>query len=330
MGLTLMENDDESLPASHLLRFVLGTSSEPSAVFVRRTEQATRDELEGEMSHVSGREWDFALHRAALARNVNRLAAARFLEVDFARPDASTMVVEISATARRIFRDTLASWHGQLAGGAYELAAAEERALRATVDKSDAPASQATPTPIPASAHATGTANVTVMPMTTVAGSQNPGESERLVSIEEHGSLADALLKNGFTEQQTNLVLGTLRNVRPSLMVERGAKLRILFGPARNADILIPYRMSIYDPDATGKLNHSATAALTDLGSYVLGLAPPAIVIDGVALGTPRNNRERESMHADPTLPSHDKEARHGAEAASIPAGGQWLLSKGP
>jgi murein DD-endopeptidase MepM/ murein hydrolase activator NlpD len=73
------------------------------------------------------------------------------------------------------------------------------------------------------------------------------------------------------------LVLATLRNVRPSLNIERGAKLRILFGPARNADILIPYRMSIYDPDANGQPRHAATAALTDLGTYVIGVKPSDI-----------------------------------------------------
>jgi murein DD-endopeptidase MepM/ murein hydrolase activator NlpD len=119
--------------------------------------------------------------------------------------------------------------------------------------------------------------NVTVLPKTTVAEDQSLGRSERIISINEPGPLADTLLKNGFTEQQAKLVLSTLRNVRPSLNVDRGAKLRILFGPARNADILIPYRMSIYDPDANGRPKHSATAALTDLGTYVLGLAPTEI-----------------------------------------------------
>ena len=119
--------------------------------------------------------------------------------------------------------------------------------------------------------------NVTVLPKTTIAEDQSLGRSERIISIDEPGPLADTLLKNGFTDQQTSLVLSTLRNVRPSLNVEQGAKLRILFGPARNADILIPYRMSIYDPDASGKPKHSATAALTDLGAYVLGLAPSEI-----------------------------------------------------
>jgi murein DD-endopeptidase MepM/ murein hydrolase activator NlpD len=119
--------------------------------------------------------------------------------------------------------------------------------------------------------------NVTIIPKTT-ANDAGLGRSERFVSIRESGPLAETLLKNGFTEREAQMVLSTLRNVRPSLNVEKGAKLRILFGPARNADILIPYRMSIYDPDPRdGQPRHAATAALTDRGSYVLGLAPTEI-----------------------------------------------------
>ena len=117
--------------------------------------------------------------------------------------------------------------------------------------------------------------NVTVMPKTTLAQDSGLGRSERFVSIRETGPLADTLAKNGFTEREIQLVLSTLRNVRPSLNVQKGAKLRILFGPSRDADILIPYRMSIYDPDPRdGAPRHSATAALTDTGTYVLGFAP--------------------------------------------------------
>ena len=120
--------------------------------------------------------------------------------------------------------------------------------------------------------------NVTVLSKTTTAD-DGAGRSERIISIRETGPLADTLLKNGFTKREVDMVLATLRNVRPSANVQRGAKLRILFGPARNADILIPYRMSIYDIDAkTGAPRHAATAALTDRGSYVLGLAPNEIV----------------------------------------------------
>lgn len=120
--------------------------------------------------------------------------------------------------------------------------------------------------------------NVTIIPKTTLAEDATLGRSERFISIKETGPLADVLLKNGFTEQQVKMVLSTLRNVRPSLNAQAGAKLRILFGPARNADVLIPYRMSIYDPDPRdGTPRHSATAALTDAGSYVLGLAPTEV-----------------------------------------------------
>lgn len=120
--------------------------------------------------------------------------------------------------------------------------------------------------------------NITVVPKTTLAEDAQLGRSERFVSIKETGPLADVLLKNGFTEHQAQMVLSTLRNVRPSLNVQDGAKLRILFGPARNADVLIPYRMSIYDPDPrAGTPRHAATAALTDAGTYVLGLAPTEV-----------------------------------------------------
>ena len=40
---------------------------------------------------------------------------------------------------------------------------------------------------------------------------------------------------------------------------------------------LIPYRLSIYFPDSAGDPKHAATAALTDRGNYVLGLAPTEI-----------------------------------------------------
>ena len=77
------------------------------------------------------------------------------------------------------------------------------------------------------------------------------------------------------------MVAGTLRNVLAStdLNMPRGARLRILMGPSRVSNTLIPHRLSIYFPDPrSGELKHAATAALTDRGNYVLGLAPPDIV----------------------------------------------------
>src|SRR5690606_17716252 len=89
--------------------------------------------------------------------------------------------------------------------------------------------------------------------------------------------LADTLLKNGFTQQMVDMVTATLKNVLPSTNMPRGVRLRILFGPSRQADSLIPYRMSIYFPDRAGAPRHAATVALTDRGNYVLGLAPTEI-----------------------------------------------------
>lgn len=119
--------------------------------------------------------------------------------------------------------------------------------------------------------------NVTVLPRTTSAEDAGLGRAERILSIRETGPLAETLLKNGFTQQMVDMVASTLRNVLPSMTMPKGARLRILFGPSRNSDSLIPYRMSIYFPDAAGAFKHAATAALTDRGSYVLGLAPTEI-----------------------------------------------------
>jgi murein DD-endopeptidase MepM/ murein hydrolase activator NlpD len=116
--------------------------------------------------------------------------------------------------------------------------------------------------------------NVTVMPQTKTAESIGQGRQEKFVTIKEAGPLADTLLKNGFTAQTAEMMTSTLKNVLPSMDMPRGARLRMLFGPSRASEILIPYRMSIYYPDASGTPKHAATAALTDRGSYVLGLAP--------------------------------------------------------
>jgi murein DD-endopeptidase MepM/ murein hydrolase activator NlpD len=117
--------------------------------------------------------------------------------------------------------------------------------------------------------------NVTVMPQTKTAESAGQGRQEKFVTIRDSAPLTEALLRNGFTEQTAEMMSGTLRNVLPTMTMPSGARLRMLFGPSRATDKLIPYRMSIYFPDPSGsELKHAATAALTDRGSYVLGLAP--------------------------------------------------------
>lgn len=114
--------------------------------------------------------------------------------------------------------------------------------------------------------------NVTVMPKTRLAEDTGFGRSERILNVRERTPLGEVLMKNGFTEQMIAAINGTLHNVYPKTELPAGSHLRILFGPSRTSDSLIPYRMSIYVQD-----RHAATVALTDRGQYVLGLAPPPI-----------------------------------------------------
>ncbi|SFZ85803.1 Murein DD-endopeptidase MepM and murein hydrolase activator NlpD, contain LysM domain [Devosia enhydra] len=120
--------------------------------------------------------------------------------------------------------------------------------------------------------------NVTAVPKTTTAEDAGLGRTERILTMRERTPLADTLSRNGFTPQMVAAVSATLRNILPTLDMPSGARLRILFGPSRVADSLIPYRLSIYFHDNAANIDkHAATVALTDRGSYVLGLAPPDI-----------------------------------------------------
>ena len=121
--------------------------------------------------------------------------------------------------------------------------------------------------------------NVTVVPKTIKAADAALGRAERILTIKERTPLEDVLRRNGFTNAMVLAIEGTLQNVFPSTQLPAGARLRILFGPSRTSNSLIPYRMSIYlHDDAKNTDVHRATVALTDKGQYVLGLAPPEIV----------------------------------------------------
>ena len=130
----------------------------------------------------------------------------------------------------------------------------------------------------PSDAMITGVAeNLTAIPKTTLPG-QGLGRTERLLTLREPSSLEETLKKNGFTPDMIAMITGTLRNVYPSTNLPSGARLRILFGPSRSSESLIPYRMSIYIHDqATDRDRHAATVALTDRGQYVLATEPPQI-----------------------------------------------------
>ncbi|HEX4298545.1 MAG TPA: M23 family metallopeptidase [Devosia sp.] len=120
--------------------------------------------------------------------------------------------------------------------------------------------------------------NVTVLPKTTPADQAGLGRSERILTVHDQIKVADMLLKNGFTQQMIDAISTTLKNVYPEPTLPAGAHLRILFGPSRSSDTLIPYRLSIYVHDDTSNTDkHAVTVALTDRGTYVIGLAPSEI-----------------------------------------------------
>jgi hypothetical protein len=120
--------------------------------------------------------------------------------------------------------------------------------------------------------------NVTVVPQTTQAADAALGRAERILTIKERTPLEDVMRRNGFTGAMISAIEATLANVFPSTELPAGARLRILFGPSRNSNTLIPYRLSIYLHDDGSDLDvHRATVALTDKGQYVLGLAPAEI-----------------------------------------------------
>ncbi len=121
--------------------------------------------------------------------------------------------------------------------------------------------------------------NVTIMPQTISAQDLVLGRAERILTIKQTSPLSEVLKKNGFTDAMAGAITDTLRNVFPVLELPPGARLRILFGPSRTSDSLIPYRMSIYVRDASKNEDvHRATVALTDRGQYVLGVPPASII----------------------------------------------------
>jgi murein DD-endopeptidase MepM/ murein hydrolase activator NlpD len=138
--------------------------------------------------------------------------------------------------------------------------------------------------------------NVTVMPKNTPAAQAGLGRTERILPVKEPPNLEDMLKKNGFTQQMIDAITTTLKNVYPDPVLPAHARLRILFGASRTSDTLIPYRLSIYvHDDASNTDKHAATVALTDRGTYVLGLAPSEITF-------PEEDTEEVNVSSLPTV----------------------------
>jgi len=120
--------------------------------------------------------------------------------------------------------------------------------------------------------------NVTVVPKSTAASGAGLGRSERFLTLRDATSLPEVLGKNGFSANQSALVIDALRNVLPATELPSQTRLRILYGPlSREATSLVPYRLSLYEPQSEDSYTHEATVALTDTGQYVLGIEPDFI-----------------------------------------------------
>ncbi len=132
--------------------------------------------------------------------------------------------------------------------------------------------------------------NMTIVPKTDGEESGDIGRAERIVTMKQAEPLADALTRNGFTPAMIEAITTTLHNVYPRTDLPQGARLRILFGPSRIAETVIPYRLSIYISDT-----HVATVALTDRGRYVLATKPPDIVF-------PEEDTEEVNVNNLPTI----------------------------
>ena len=132
--------------------------------------------------------------------------------------------------------------------------------------------------------------NMTVIQKSTASEGEAIGRSERIVTMKQAEPLNDALTRNGFTPAMIGAIMTTLHNVYPRTDLPAGARLRILFGPSRIADTVIPYRLSIYLNDL-----HVATVALTDRGRYVLATKPPDIVF-------PEEDTEEVNVNNLPTI----------------------------
>ncbi|WP_404401796.1 M23 family metallopeptidase [Pelagibacterium halotolerans] len=181
-----------------------------------------------------------------------------------------TASLPLTAVPNRAINDALAAQFVRLSvEGAYT---ADETALMSYAAAGGVGALRELDMSGPEEISASVAENVTVMPKSLPGQTVNQTRTERIVTIHEQTPLTDELVRNGFTQPMVAAVTRAMRNVFPDPVLSAGMRLRILFGPQRGSDTLIPYRMSIYN-DTT----HRVTVALTDSGQYVLGIEPPAI-----------------------------------------------------
>lgn len=154
---------------------------------------------------------------------------------------------------------------------------------------------------------------LTILPKTTADSDAGLRRSERFVTLQAAASLLDVLGRNGFSANQSALVLDALLDVLRIPTLPTKTRLRILYGPIdREATSLVPYRLSLYEPLDDGTYSYQATVALNDSGQYVLGAEPPPIQVGEVTWGTPEHRPTDTSQAPEhqPTGPTQGKSHR--------------------
>lgn len=258
LNVIIRKNSDPSLPASHLMEitfdvgpdFIGGSIAGLPGVLLKNQELVQGVPLVGASARILTNSFLFALSASPedVAANTNLLGARRFMDLAliYATGKRAIVTMEKGPGAVVLFNDVLAEW-------------------------SAIPDDRETPDMVVGQSPA------------------NPDfdSDERVVTVTTASPLRDLLLRNGVGEAEADGMLGTLRMVLHSASLPVGTRLRLLEQRTGNSARGTVERLSIYFLDtSTGELKHAATAARTDRGSYVLGLAPPAIVLDdGISLG---------------------------------------------
>jgi hypothetical protein len=261
VDMVIRKNVDTAIPASHLITvrfkisdsFIGGSVAGMPGVLLKNEELIQGLPLVGSSRRLEGNSFQMALSSTPedVRANTDLLSARSWIDlaVIYATGKRAIVTLEKDAAAQEMFRSVFDTWRD----------VAEGRRIA--------------PAGIPE--------NVTVLPMTRLRQTE-ASRMEKFVRVEEDGSLEEVLLRNGFTEQTAEMMVTTMRNSVGVDQVRAGTWLRILFGPSRATDKLIPYRLSFYAPaEGSEPPRHLATAALTDRGSYVHGLAPEPVAFPG-------------------------------------------------
>lgn len=258
LSVRIRRNSDKSLPASHLMEihfdvasdFVGGAIAGLPGVLLKNEELVQGIPLVGASARTEGNSFLFALSASTedVTANVNLLGSRKWMDLALIYATGKRAIVTME-------KDTTAV-----------------ALFNDVLAKWRVPDSQSTD-------------------MVVARSEERAADRARelILTVPQNGQLRDFLRENDVSEGAVTGILVALRNVLNSSNMPEGAVLRLLMQPSADGAKGTVGRLTIYFPDTrTGELKHAATAALTDRGNYVLGLAPPDIdLVNGTSLAQP-------------------------------------------